>query len=653
MVRPIALFSLLLSLLASSVRADDVVSVRRESDFYVGGNVAAGVIKSASAFRLDADVRLSRTLNLDHRTTPLRLWSDNGSSLSSAGLPLTVESKGKSLILRPQNNAKVNSQFPQLGTFPILLINDEPREMMAYQNITGRADNFRNVTMNDGAVAHQFDFSWKDAQRSADMATLDEGSWLFVHVKWLTFRLRVVKKPQIDKHQRRARVTVTMTGDFGLPSLKEYEMYADVVNPNIPSDRLQTGTYIFHDQKIAYVPRPSDALNSLEARVVQQGTLLRIAKSKNISVKGITFKNNGTTDLSYESGTQAEGMTVSAIDIWHSFDVSFSHCYFKNLVGYCVAVDATKNDKQSTHRDDESARLLVSDCWVDSTYGGGFLLNNCHDCIIQNNSVTHFGRLQQGAVGITVRNAYNNDIRQNTVAYGPYTGISIGWSWRGDPTICRDNRVTFNYVHHCMQRLSDDGGGIYCMGNSPGTVIENNIVHDIYARNSGEACTMYFDEDCANVVFRGNICYNADRLIHFHFGHDVTIQDNLFAWPQVSGIWISLPQPGVSTFKATGNLFVIGRGTPLDISNQSSFQFASNQIFLVNHPDQPTAMRNLSRKTGNMVGTKNPLDGVLSLTENGVVRLNSSSSILNSPSFLKLLNNLSRCGCPHTAQRSK
>lgn len=109
---------------------------------------------------------------------------------------------------------------------------------------------------------------------------------------------------------------------------------------------------------------------------------------------------------------------------------------------------------------------------------------------ISGNDVSWCGLDYPGAVGIVVCLARDTLVSSNRVSWLPYSGISMGWNWSHQKTVCESNRIEGNIIHHVMGLLTD-GGGIYVLGNQPGGLLRGNLVHDV-PHFSGVADTKAF-----------------------------------------------------------------------------------------------------------------------------------------------------------------
>jgi hypothetical protein len=50
--------------------------------------------------------------------------------------------------------------------------------------------------------------------------------------------------------------------------------------------------------------------------------------------------------------------------------------------------------------------------------------------------------------------------------------------WGFSPRSGRDNRITFNHVHHVGNHDLSDLGGIYMLGVQPNSIVRGNVVHE-------------------------------------------------------------------------------------------------------------------------------------------------------------------------------
>jgi hypothetical protein len=161
--------------------------------------------------------------------------------------------------------------------------------------------------------------------------------------------------------------------------------------------------------------------------------------------------------------------------------------------------------------------------------------NTVEDC-----GVYRCGEEMFGAVGIWVGLAAKTRITHNSVGNQPYTGISLGWMWwnpqsRPAPRVtpARENVVAYNHVANVMQKLSD-GGGIYILGNQPGSVLRGNRIHSI-PRNVGRAESngMFLDQGTGSFTVEDNLIYDVNRSpFRFHKGWTNIVRNNTVRLPE-------------------------------------------------------------------------------------------------------------------------
>jgi hypothetical protein len=148
---------------------------------------------------------------------------------------------------------------------------------------------------------------------------------------------------------------------------------------------------------------------------------------------------------------------------------------------------------------------------------------------VDNNLIHDGGKIDPGAVGVWIGRTSYNRVSHNEICDLYYTGVSVGWSWGYAPTSAHHNIVEFNHIHDIGQGVLGDMGGIYCLGDSPGTSLRNNLVHDVYDHHTG-SLAIYTDEGSTGILIENNIGYGTTYAnFHQHYGRDNVVRNNIWA----------------------------------------------------------------------------------------------------------------------------
>ena len=269
----------------------------------------------------------------------------------------------------------------------------------------------------------------------------------------------------------------------------------------------------------------------------------------NISLEGLTFSytdwNNATTGLihSFVEWSKPEDGHIdeqSAIDIPAAVEgvgahmVSINKCVFIHLGGY--AVDFHGGSKENSLTKSMMTDLGAGGVRIGDGKAPSFDAQATSKNVVSDNTIHDIGKVYLTGTGIWVGSSGGNTIAHNEIYDTSYIGISVGWSWSYGPSWARDNIIEFNNIYNISRGVLSDLGCIYTVGVSPGTIIRNNLCHDVSRYEHGYGgWGIYTDEGSSEIVIENNVVYRTlDGGFHQNYGRNNVIRNNVMALGQTA-----------------------------------------------------------------------------------------------------------------------
>lgn len=341
--------------------------------------------------------------------------------------------------------------------------------------------------------------------------------------------------------------------------------------------------------RVSYLARAGEDLTKAETIAPLLEDLIILEGAAGNPVKNIRFENIEFSHTDWVLGasgyadTQAAVATRGDLRARYAHDLVIENCRFTHLAGY--AIDLGEGCQGARIVGNEMADLGGGGVRFGETSLPRDLAAQNHSHTLTDNHMHQLGRVYPPAVGVFIMQSATNRIAHNHIHDLYYTAVSIGWNWGYSASPCRENIVEFNHLHDIGQEVLSDMGAVYTLGPQPGTVIRNNLVHDVASFNYG-GWGLYTDEGSTGILLENNIVYRCkDAGFHQHYGRENVVRNNIFAFNQKHQLMRTRPEPHIS-FIFTNNIVYFDTGTLLGSNwSNDNYTIDRNLYFDARQPD--------------------------------------------------------------------
>jgi hypothetical protein len=431
------------------------------------------------------------------------------------------------------NNRRVRTRLPKSGYYWM-------------ENVDG-LDDFEPYGSNFTNGSDNFEFKKGDIKNFQNLTDVE----IIVHHYWLDVRLPIA---EVDEEKCKVKCSLRSVLCL-IDDVKQ--CYAKYYIENTIEGLTDPGEWYLdrNKGKLYYIPMPTETIETVEIYAPVVSRLLAVEGDaqnneyvENLIFKGIKFRHSDwyhTRPNSYKCPdyfntagfdyvTQdCGGSPQAAIHIPGSIyfkgarNCTMQSCTIEHIGFYGIELykGCTNNSINSN---------LITDVGAGGIRANGGTLDNkltqTGNNTFENNHIYNLGNVFQCGIGILTIHSFENRICNNTIHDLYYSGISCGWVWGFAESISCNNIIQKNHIYNLGKGIMSDMGGIYLLGKQPGTIVRNNVIHDLKCCNYG-GWGIYLDEGSSYILVEDNIVYNADcQPFHQHYGRENMIRNNIFAF---------------------------------------------------------------------------------------------------------------------------
>ncbi|MBK5721381.1 right-handed parallel beta-helix repeat-containing protein [Dysgonomonas sp. Marseille-P4677] len=382
----------------------------------------------------------------------------------------------------------------------------------------------------------------------AKLATEYTNAYITVFKEWISYKSKILSVNTTTNKVRIAQSTMSATTQTAW-SIQAGDRYIiENINTALSVDAnretFAKGTFYTKDGYLYYKLKDDETIGGISVELPETSVLFNI--SGKCSFSGINFSqtyHNFFEEDSRFSLDTSQGRTFPCAILASAESLVFANCGFSLFARNVINFMNDSKDSyiyNSTFHDLGAGVMRIGEYDQSNQTATNVPYNiHIHNCAVKNTS-----KILQQASGIMITFADSCSVTNCDMSLVGYSGITFGYAWEpshSNPTSIKNIRIAYNNIHHTCNFLLNDVGGIYTLGNCSGSIIENNIIHDIHSSNKLSSC-VYLDEGSTSITVRNNLLYGAPYLFFSHQGNKSKVDDylhiynNIMAYPLTAAI---------------------------------------------------------------------------------------------------------------------
>lgn len=358
----------------------------------------------------------------------------------------------------------------------------------------------------------------------------------------------------VESYDRQTgRLTLAYRTRFKITTMYEPKEHSSALRyflENIPQSFGKPGEW-YYDRAagiVYYTPLEGESADTLEAFAPLTDRLLDVRGREGAPMADIHFENLefAYTQCDYASGMTgaampenehdtdlraADSQSVSggfgAIGFTHCVRCSVERCHIHHVGIYGVSIGVGCRAVRVENNE-------ISDLAAGGVRIFGGTAEEPEFCrtsavTVRGNHIFACGQRYHAGCGVLLCHAAECVIEENEIDHTDYSGISVGWRWGYAPSSSFGNLIRRNDLHHIGMGKLSDMAAIYTLGQQPGTVIEENRIHDVLSAHYG-GYGIYLDEGSSMITVRRNVVFRTkNQAFYQHYGIQNVVRNNIFA----------------------------------------------------------------------------------------------------------------------------